>query len=157
LQQASRKTLILGVGNPLSGDDIFGSQVLQRLHQNKKNLPPGITLVDAHTDLLNHIEDFAEYENVLLIDAILDPEGKLAEPGNVVALDEEKFKSFSEVSQSVHQISPLMALKLFRVLHPQAQTKIILIGLIIDRLASKPRYATSDRAAVAAALIKRIL
>jgi hydrogenase maturation protease len=145
------------LGNPLSGDDIFGPKVLDRLRQSETTALPGTTLIDAQTDLLHHIEDFTKYDNVLLIDAILDPEGKLGEPGNVILLDEAAFQSFSETSSSIHQMSPLLAVKLFRALHPEAQTQITLIGLIIDQLAFQPRYATSDRIAKAAAVIRKII
>jgi hydrogenase maturation protease len=157
LQQASRTTLILGLGNPLSGDDIFGPKALEQLRQSEPKLPPSITLIDAHTDLLNHIEDFTKYDSVLLIDAILDPEGKLGEPGKVVVLDESKLQSLPETSSSIHQMSPLLAVKLFRTLHPEAQqTQITLVGLIVDQLTSEPRYAIADRIAEAAAVVKTI-
>jgi hydrogenase maturation protease len=157
LQQAGRTTLIVGLGNPLSGDDIFGPKVLEQLHPSETQLLPGTTLIDAHTDLLNHIEDFEKYDSVLLIDAILDPEGKLGEPGKVVILDEAKLQFLPETSQSVHQMSPLLAVKLFRTLHPEAQTQITLIGLIIDRLTAEPCYATPVRIAEAAAFIRKII
>jgi hydrogenase maturation protease len=157
LKQTSRKTLILGLGNPLSGDDIFGPQVLEQLRQSETDMPPGATLIDAHTDLLNHIEDFTKYDSVLLIDAILDPECKLGDPGHVVALDEQQLQSLPETSPSIHQISPMLAVKLFRTLHPESQTQITLIGLIIDQLTTKPHYATSARIAEAALLLKKLV
>jgi hydrogenase maturation protease len=157
LLQDGRKTLLLGLGNPLSGDDVFGSRVLGQLQSSKTALPPGITLIDAHSDLLNHIEDFAKYDGILLIDAILDPESKLGEPGKIVVLQEEKLQSLPEASQSVHQISPLLAVKLFRTLHPEARTQFTLIGLIIDQLKSEPCYATTDRITEATAIIKKIV
>jgi hydrogenase maturation protease len=147
----------VGLGNPLSGDDGFGSQVLEQLCQNMTELPPGTILADAHTDLLNQIEDFAGYDCVLLIDAVLDTEGKLGRPGSVIVLDQEKFQSWPETSPSIHQMSPLLAVKLFRSLHPEAQTKITLIGLIVDQLASNVRYATADRIDEAAAALQRLL
>ena len=127
-QTRSPKTLILGLGNPLSGDDGFGAQVLGFLHQEGTELPSHITLVDAHTDLLNHIESFADYDKVVLIDAILDVEGKMGKPGRIVVLCEEDFLSWSENSQSVHQMSPILALRLFRQLYPSAQTQISLVN-----------------------------
>jgi hydrogenase maturation protease len=145
----------VGLGNPLSGDDIFGPKVLEQLRESETQLLPGIIMIDAHTDLLNHIEDFEKYDSVLLIDAILDPEGKLGEPGKIILLDEDAFQSFSETSQSIHQMSPLLAVKLFRTLHPEAQTQITLIGLIIDRLTAEPQYATPDRIVEAAAVIRK--
>jgi hydrogenase maturation protease len=156
LQRPSRTTLIVGLGNPLSGDDIFGPKVLEQLRESETQPLPGTITIDAHTDLLNHIEAFTKYDSVLLIDAILDPEGKLGEPGKVVVFDEETFQSFSETSQSIHQMSPLLAVKLFRTLHPEAQTQITLIGLVIDRLTSQPHYAIPARITEAAAIIRKI-
>jgi len=153
----SKMTLIAGLGNPLSGDDAFGVRVIERLQQAITELPPDAVLVDAHTDLLNHIEDFAAYERVLLIDAVLDTEGKLGQPGRVIVLDENKFESWTETSQSVHQMSPLLAVKLFRTLYPEARTKITLIGLIVDEITSEPRYATADRIAQACGILRKIL
>jgi hydrogenase maturation protease len=144
LTQHSNKTLLLGLGNPLSGDDCFGSQVIERL-QNEAELPPDVTLINAHTDLLNYLEDFAKYDRVILIDAILDTERKLGEPGRVLLMEEASFQSWPEESQSVHQMSPLLATKLFRTLHPEAQTKIILVGLLVDQLTHEVRFATEAR------------
>jgi hydrogenase maturation protease len=157
LSQTSNKTLIVGLGNPLSGDDAFGSRVLEHLQQNAAALPPGAILLDAHTDLLNLIEDFTKYDRVLIIDAVLDPEGKLGPPGKITLLDETQFQSWPETSPSIHQMSPLLAIKLFRSLHPEAQTIIILIGLIIDQLTSEPRYALAEQTAEACEIIHKIL
>jgi len=144
-QTSNPKTLILGLGNPLSGDDCFGAQVLDLLHQNGTGSRPGVSLINAYTDLLNHIESFAEHDRVVLIDAILDPENKLGTTGQIVALPEEQFLSWSESSPSVHQMSPLLAVKLFRQLYPAAQTQISLVGLLVDQLAHEPRYAIVSR------------
>ena len=144
-QSRSPKTLILGLGNPLSGDDGFGARVLDLLHRNGTEFLPDVTLVDAHTDLLNHIESFAAYDRVVLVDAILDPENKLGNPGQIVVLHEKEFVAWSEASSSAHQMSPILSVKLFRQLYPAAQTQIILTGLLVDGLTHAPRYATDDR------------
>jgi hydrogenase maturation protease len=149
--------LILGLGNPLSGDDGFGAQVLEFLHLDETGSQPGISLVDAHTDLLNHLESFVAHDRVVLIDAILDPEKKLGQTGQVVVLHEEKFRSWSEASPSVHQMSPLLAVKLFRQLYPAAQTQISLVGLLVDRLTHASRYATADRVREGAAAVRACL
>jgi Ni,Fe-hydrogenase maturation factor len=81
------------------------------------------------TDLLNHVEDFPSYNRVVLIDAILDPGGRLAGPGSILVLQENEFFSWSEASPGVHQITPLLGVRLFRALHPEAHTKILLAGL----------------------------
>jgi hydrogenase maturation protease len=141
----------------LSGDDGFGPQVLELLHQNGMGSKPGISLIDAHTDLLNHLESFAGFDRVLLIDTILDPENKLGQSGQIVALKEEEFLLWSETSQSVHQMSPLLAVKLFRQLYPESKTQITLMGLLVDQLTRVPHYATADRIREAATKIPTLL
>jgi hydrogenase maturation protease len=145
------------LGNPLSGDDCFGARVLDLLHQDGTGSLPGVSLANAHTDLLNHIEDFAAHDRIVLIDAILDPESKLDKTGQIIVLPEERFLSWSESSPSVHQMSPLLAVKLFRQLYPAAKIQISLVGLLVDQLAHEPRYATDDRIKEAAATIRALL
>jgi hydrogenase maturation protease len=147
----------VGLGNPLSGDDGFGSRVLEMLQRTRTTLPPNTTLADAHTDLLNHIEAFSEYDCVVLIDAVLDPEGKLGPPGRIVVMGEAAFQSWPETSQSVHQVSPLLAVNLFRRLHSSAQTQITLVGLVVDQIAPAPRHASAERMQEAADSIRALL
>jgi hydrogenase maturation protease len=155
LKQSSKQMLILGLGNRLSGDDGFGVLVLERLQKDRPERLAGASLVDAHTDLLNHIEDFPKYDCVVLVDAVLDSEKKLGEPGAVVMLDEDALQSFSEESHGAHQMSPLLAIKLFRTLHPESATQIFLMGLLVDQITHDARYATAEKIAEAAAGIRQ--
>jgi hydrogenase maturation protease len=139
------KTLLVALGNPLIGDDGFGPRVLERLQDAPASIPSAVTLVDAGTDLLNYIESFAVYSRVVLVDSILDPDGKLGAPGRVAVLDEEEFLAFSGTSQSAHQLSPLTGIRLFRVLYPEAKTRIDLLGLFVDQITTRPRHLTEDR------------
>ena len=151
MKKPPKKTLLAGLGNPLSGDDGFGPRVIERLRESA--LPCGVTLLDAGTDLLNHIESFAEYEQVVLIDAILDPERKLGASGHVEIVEERAFSSWPETSQSVHQMSPLLGVRLFRTLHPEAKTEICLVGLFVDQVSLSPLYLTPGCLDEAAAII----
>jgi len=152
LKAPPKKTLLVGLGNPLTGDDGFGPRVLEVL-QHSSQVPPEMTLVDAGTDLLNHIESFAGYDRVVLVDAILDAEAKLGPPGRVDVLKESSFLTWSEESQGVHQMSPLLGIKLFRVLHPDVRTEIHLVGLFVDQLTHYPIYMTDEKIEQAVALI----
>jgi hydrogenase maturation protease len=156
-RSGNKKALVLGLGNPLSGDDGFGALVLEFLSQHARDLEPDCTLIDAHTDLLNHIEDFLEYDRVILIDTVLDLEGKLGKPGRILVRGEEAFRCWPEESHGAHQMSPLLAVKLFRSLHPDAQTRITLVGLLVDQVAHEPRYATGSRIEEAAAAVQSLL
>lgn len=58
--------IIIGVGNPLRGDDGAGWAVVDSL---KKNLPPSIPLRKVKGDIADLMEAFASYPIVYLIDA----------------------------------------------------------------------------------------
>jgi hydrogenase maturation protease len=131
----NRKTLVLGLGNSLIGDDAFGSKVVAQL-RSAANVPlPHAELGDAHTDLLGRIDGFSEFECIVLVDAILDPGRKLGPSGSVVLVDEKSMQDWPKDSSGVHRLSPMLAVRLFRSLYPNADTRIFLVGLCIDRLA----------------------
>ena len=62
------KTLILGVGNPLRGDDGVGPEVIRLLQGDQ--LTENADLLDGGTDGLNLIEDIQAYERAIIIDAV---------------------------------------------------------------------------------------
>lgn len=129
-----KKALVIGLGNRLSGDDAFGPLVIDLLRQSGLERAPSADLLDAGTDLLGQIDRLASYELVILVDAVLDPRRGIGPPGKIVTLEEERFVAWPETSPSVHEISPLLALKLFRNLHPQAKTKVVLAALCVNEV-----------------------
>ena len=114
------------MGNPLAVEDSFGPRVLQRIRAAFDL--PDVDLLDAHTDLLGHIDRLASYPLVVIVDALLDPAGKVAAAGSLVILDEVRLLSLPDEAHSIHQISPVVALKLFRQLYPDAVTRIVLVA-----------------------------
>lgn len=61
-------TLILGVGNPLMGDDAVGVIAVERL-RGHPDLPPGVDVVDGGTDGLGLIPLMELYRRVIVVDA----------------------------------------------------------------------------------------
>jgi len=145
---ARRRRLVLGLGNPLLGDDGFGSAVIELLRQ-RPELSAAVDLVDAHTDLLAQVETLGSYDEVVLVDVVIGA----GRPGDVEVVDEETFMRWPETSPSCHQISPLLAVKLFRALHPQAATRITLVALHADVVRAAPGVATSAVAAGGEAVV----
>jgi len=145
------KTLVLGIGNPLLGDDAFGPSVIERLRLEPAGMLPQVDLVDAHADLLGQIDRFAAFEHVVLVDAILVGEGGIASTDLVVTLEEEHMEAWPEASPGVHQLSPLLAVRLFRRLYPDAATRIHLVGLQTSSVSSRSGLAAE---AVAAGVTK---
>lgn len=122
------RRLVVGLGNPLVGDDGFGAAVIGQLREREHQ--PGADLVDAGTDLLAQIDAFASYDDVILVDAVLDP----ARAGEVAVVEQDVLLEWPDSSPSCHDISPLVAVKLFRVLHPEAATRFTLVALFTDEV-----------------------
>ncbi len=59
--------LIIGVGNPLRGDDAAGPAVIQRL-QNR--LPPSVIALPLDSDSVSLMEAWRDFERVILVDAV---------------------------------------------------------------------------------------
>jgi len=142
------RRLVLGLGNPLLGEDGFGSAVIELLRR-RPDLPAAVDLVDAHTDLLAQVETLGSYDEVVLVDVVIGA----GHPGDVEVVDEATFMRWPETSPSCHQISPLLAVKLFRALHPQAATRITLVALHAEVVRAAPGVATSVVAAGGEAVV----
>ena len=84
MPQRNLRILILGVGNPILGDDGVGPAVARRLHHS---LPAGTAdLVDAPLGGLELLELMVGYQRVILIDALFDPTGAV---GTVHRIDRD--------------------------------------------------------------------
>ncbi|MBM3286395.1 MAG: hydrogenase maturation protease [Candidatus Eisenbacteria bacterium] len=64
----SSKTLVLGIGNLLLGDEGFGIHAVRRLRD--EGLPDGVDLEDGGTGGVDLLDRMAGYGRVVLIDAI---------------------------------------------------------------------------------------
>lgn len=67
--QHAHHTLILGVGNPLLGDDAVGVLAVQQL-EARPDLPAGVAVVDGGTQGIGLIPLFEAYRRVILVDAV---------------------------------------------------------------------------------------
>jgi hydrogenase maturation protease len=92
-------TLVLGIGNPLLGDDGFGVEVVRRLRE-RGGLPSAEVLDGGSIGLylLPHLEGRS---HVLVVDAI-DFGGT---PGEMVRLRSEQIPSYVGLKVSEHQVT----------------------------------------------------
>lgn len=60
-------TLILGLGNPLRGDDGVGPRLVEALNRN--SLPEGVTALDGGTGGLDLLRLVERWERVVIVDA----------------------------------------------------------------------------------------
>ncbi len=89
-------TVVIGVGNPLMGDDGVGLEALRRL-ASRWHLPDEVEVIDGGTWGMNLLHLIEEADGVVLLDAIRAGEA----PGTVVRLDRDDLPRMF-----VHKISP---------------------------------------------------
>lgn len=95
----ARRTLVIGLGNPLMGDDGVGLAVLEQLRLGWE-VPPEVELVDGGTWGMNLLPLIEGCDRVLLLDAIRTGRA----PGTVVALSGDAVPRGFDHKLSPHQI-----------------------------------------------------
>lgn len=93
----TKKTLILGIGNYLMGDEGIGVHVA--LEMEKEPLPLHVSLLDGGTGGFHLLEHFENHDRVILIDATLDDR----EPGSIRLIKPRFVKDFPP-AMSTHDI-----------------------------------------------------
>jgi hydrogenase maturation protease len=99
LDQASTKTLILGVGNLLLSDEGVGVRVIERLAASYE-LPEAVQILDGGTlglDLLYYLEGI---ENLLIVDAVEMEKP----PGTLLRMEGDEVPAFLSIKMSPHQV-----------------------------------------------------
>jgi hydrogenase maturation protease len=121
-----KPVLIVGLGNPLAGDDGVGWHLAARLRKHPR-LPDDVQILQA-CDLLTLEEELEDRPLVLLIDALLDDEGPC---GRLVPI--EDFSALDTRTGSVHHLPPAQAIALLRGLYEELrQVPIILLGVTVQ-------------------------
>jgi len=118
-----RRTLILGLGNPLLGDEGIGVRVGEEL--SGLELPAGVEVVEGGTAGLGLIGLMEGYQRVIIVDAA--DMGR--PPGHVVRFtpSEVQFKT-AEAPLSLHQIGLGEALVVAEALE-MAPDELVIIGI----------------------------
>jgi len=144
------KTLVLGLGNPLMGDDGAGVAALTRL-RDEWEVPGDVELVDGGTWGMNLLPLIESHDRVVLLDAI----NTGARPGTLVLLRREELPRYFALKLSPHQLDLREVLALAELRESLPET-LIAIGVqpetveLNGRLS--PRVATAVRRMVALTL-----
>jgi hydrogenase maturation protease len=145
-----RGTVVIGLGNPIMGDDGFGLAVMQRL-QAMYDVPATVELIDGGTWGLTLLPIFESAERILLLDAIETG----AEPGTLWRVEREQLPTTFALRTSPHQIDLCDVLAITR-LRGSLAAEIVAIGAqpgVIDMTTElSPALASAVHDAVLAAV-----
>ncbi len=111
MSDAPPETLVVGLGNPLMGDDGAGLAALERL-RTEYEVPPEVQLIDGGTWGMNLLPVLEGASSIIFLDAIRIG----AEPGTVIELEQEELPRMLLHKMSPHQIDlrEVLALAMLR-------------------------------------------
>jgi hydrogenase maturation protease len=119
------KLLVLGIGNPILGDDGVGFHVAQELVRLITD--DAIDIEDASTSGLNLLDIIMGYDKVVIIDAIKTEGG---EPGEIYRLRPEAFFKSVHLATSMHDLNLPTVLEVGNKLVPEEMPREIVIFAI---------------------------
>jgi hydrogenase maturation protease len=120
-----KRTLILGVGNVLMGDEGIGVHAIAALEKDR--FPPRVSLLDGGTGGFHLLSLFEEYDPIIFIDATMD--GK---PAGTVTLIQPRFASDFPKTLSAHDIGLRDLLESATLLGPLP--RLYLIAVSVDTI-----------------------
>ena len=108
------RTLVLGIGNTILGDDGIGVHIVQGLAKeiNDEN----IDVMDTSIDGLNLLELIVGYDKVIIIDAIMTEETKA---GEIYRLRPENIGRLACSATSPHHLNLATTIEIGKRLFPQ--------------------------------------
>ena len=122
-----KPNLVIGLGNPLLGDEGIGCCVADRLAADPR-LPDDTDVLCGGTDLLRYADQMKGRRRVILVDAMLDA----SEPGSVSVL-EDPFPELEDSRQHAHHLSLVQAVQLLRIASPSLQAvRFTLVAVAIE-------------------------
>lgn len=119
------KTLILGIGNLLMGDEGVGIHAVRFLQENHQL--PGIDIVDGGTGGFHLLDYFQSYDRVILVDATMD-----GQPPGTITILKPKYSSDYPQTLTAHDIGLKDLLDGLYLLNKQPE--IILFAISISKL-----------------------
>jgi hydrogenase maturation protease len=121
------KTLVLGIGNLLMGDEGVGVRAVERLRTT--DLAEEADLVDGGTGGLNLLPYFGEYPRIILIDAAGD-----GQPAGTVSLIRPRFAADFPATLTAHDIGLKDLIEAAALLGDLPE--VLLVTISIDKLQS---------------------
>ena len=137
------KTIILGIGNQILGDDGVGVHVVKEVQNRFQD--PDITFDEAITGGMNLLDLILGYDKAILIDAVKSDQ----EPqGTVKRIPLKEFTTMH--SCNPHDVSLLEAISMAKKLGENRIPKeIVIIGIIMNQIPCEFRETLSKNIAAA--------
>ena len=124
------RTLVLGIGNPILGDDGVGFHIAQELAKEIKD--ENIDVKDTSIDGLNLLELIVGYDKVIIIDAIMTEDGEV---GEIYRLRPENFVKTVHLTTSPHNANLATAIEIGKKsLAEQMPGKIVVFAVEIQEV-----------------------
>ena len=124
------KTLVLGIGNPILGDDGIGFYVAQELANKVKN--KNIDVKNASVSGLDLLELIAGYDKAIIVDAIKTEDG---EAGQIYKLSPEDFTSTVHLATSLHDTNLATAIEIGKkLLTEQMPNEIVIFAVEVEEV-----------------------
>jgi len=122
------KTIILGVGNLILGDDGVGIHVVNEIKKQIKN--PDITIDEAITGGMNLLDLLLGYDKAIIVDAVKSDN---IEHGEVKRIPLSDFKTMH--SCNPHDVSLIEAIEMAKKMGEEKIPKeIIIIGVMMKQI-----------------------
>lgn len=119
--------LVLGVGNPILGDDGAGIAVAKELA--KSEIAAAVDVKEAENiglDILNTIDG---YDMVIIVDAIVAKKERI---GRIIRIDDPEHAIMTAHSSSLHDVNFASAIKAGRKLGIKIP-KIVVYGIVVEQ------------------------
>ena len=137
------KTIILGVGNQILGDDGVGTHVVNELKKQLNN--PNITIDEAITGGMNLLELLLGYDKAIIVDAVKTEDG---ENGEVKRIPLGDFSTMH--SCNPHDVSLIEAIEMAKKMgEDRIPREIIVIGVMMKEIPCEFGEKLSNKIAAA--------
>jgi hydrogenase maturation protease len=123
-ETSSGGVLVLGLGNVLLGDDGIGAAAVARVERDYL-IPRGVRLLEGGTLGLSLLDEIAQTEHLILVDAVATG----APPGTLVRLDGAEVMDAVRERLSVHQVGVADLLNAARLIGRYPHS-VVLLGLV---------------------------
>jgi len=148
--ETQMKTLVLGLGNILMGDEGIGVYAVRALEQHK--LPPNVECLDGGTGGFTLLEPLQNADRIILIDAAADDS-----PVGTVTRTTPRFSRDYPPTLTAHDIGMKDLLDMFYI--QGGEHEIVLYAITIDpkqpiRMSLSPKGAAAAEVAVQEILLE---